>query len=220
MTSIRATVQRDQQAERKLRQLLRELPAQFRGKPIVQAQKQATRPAKVAALRIIRAKLNTTSVSGHTLSITEGRYSKKLRPYVVLQAQDKAKPARRLREKYSSLTKTNWYKIEHIVSQGSDGGTRRAGTSVRKATAGRTRIAVFESDGTRAIVKRATQGRYFIVQSKGGDLHPIKQIKHPGTEGTDYYGTAYAQTKEVMERQFLQFVLTKVQKQKQKHGIR
>lgn len=219
MTAIRATVQRDKQAERKLRQMLREMPAQFRGKPIIQAQKQAVRPAKNAALRIIRAKLNTTSVSGHTLSITEGRYSKKLRPYVVLQAQNKAKPARRLREKYSSLTRTNWFKIEHIVSMGTSGGVRRAGTSVRAATAGRQRVAVFDAAGQRVIERRPTSGRYFIVQS-GNDLHPIKQIKHPGTEGTDYYGAAYLQTKDVMERQFLQFVLAKVQKQKQKHGIR
>jgi hypothetical protein len=219
MTSIRATVQRDPKAERKLRQMLRDLPAQFRGKPIVQAQKQAVRPAKKAALRILRSKLNTTSVSGHTLSITEGRYSKKLRPYVVLQAQNKAKPARRLREKYSSLTRTNWYKIEHIVSMGTSGGVRRAGTSVRAATAGRQRIAVFDAAGQRVMVTKATQGRYYIVQS-GNDLHPVKQIKHPGTESYDYYGDAYAQTRASMEREFLNFVQTKVNQQKQKHGIK
>jgi hypothetical protein len=220
MSSIKAKVQRDAKAERQLRRMLRDLAPQFRGKPIIQAQKAALKPAKDAAARLVRSNLNTTSFNGYSLSIIEGKHSKKLRPYVVLQAQDKAKPARRLREKYSSLTKTNWYKIEHLVSQGTDGGVRRAGTSVRKATFGRLRIARFNESGEREYIRKPTQGRYFIVQSKGGDLHPVKQIKHPGTEGTDYYGHAYLQTKNLMERRFLAEVLAKIQKHKLKHGVK
>jgi hypothetical protein len=219
MSSIRATVQRDRAAERKLRQALEELPIKFRNKPIIKAQKQAMRPAKQAALRILNAGLNTTSLSGHTLSITEGRHSKKLRPYVVLQAQNKAKPARRLRETYSSTTRTNWYKIEHIINRGTDSGPRRAGTSVRIETAGRQRIKVFDENGNPKKIRKATQGRTFVVET-GRGVVPIKQIDHPGTEPLDYYDRAYRATADRMKTEFLGFVKEQVKQTKQKHGIR
>ena len=215
MKRIKVTAEFDRARAKELRKALRELPPQFRGRQIINAQKKIMKPAKDEVTRILKTKLNTTSLDGRSIQVVQGKYAKKTSPYVVVQAADKKKLAKRYREKYSSSTYTNWWKIDHIVTMGTGRGNRRAGTSQRVATAGRDRVKLYSSPGVLMSVTRPTSGRYFLVMGRGR-LHPVKQIFHPGTEPMYQYDEALAKTNRAARNKFYDFVADQVIRYQQK----
>jgi len=220
MSKLKVDVKVDKVAERKLVKALKELPLELRGKPIISAQKAAVKPARDKAYTLAKNDLNTTSLSKRSIQTVTGKYAKKHRPYVVVQFKDKAVKARRQREAYSSTVDTNWFKISHLVMQGTKKGLRMAGRRTRAAEAGRNRVKVTDAAGNSLYTKiSATSGRYFLVHGAKG-LHPIKKIRHGGTEAGKYFDRAMNATAAQIRSNFRQTVEDKIAAYKRKKRLR
>ena len=217
---MKVDVKVDKVAERKLLKALKELPLELRGKPIIQAQKAAVKPAATKAYNLAKTDLNTTSLNRRTVQTVQGKYVKKHRPYVVVQFKDKALKARRQRESYSSSVDTNWFKISHLIMQGTKKGLRMAGRRTRAAEAGRNRVKVTDAAGNSLYTKiSATSGRYFLVHGAKG-LHPIKKIQHPGSEAGKYFDRAMNTTAGQIRANFAQTMSDKIEAYKRKKRLR
>lgn len=217
--AARVSVTIDKQRQKELRRAITQLPREFRGKPILNAQKKLIRPVAKTAKQILSAQINSTTLDNRTHQVVEGKYAKKTTPYVVLQARDHAKTARRYRQKYSATLSTNFSKVDHLITQGTARGERKAGTSQRAARKGRRREVVLDAFGRPEIERKPTQGRYFLVQGPNG-LHPIKQVKHPGTSPVAYYDNAWQSHQRRVRNQFYTYVAEQVTAYKKKKGIR
>lgn len=216
---IKVSVTLDKKRAKAVKKALKELPPKFRGKQIIQAQKKIMKPTRDAVTASMRTQFDSTTLDDKTIQIVQGKYVKKTSPYVVVQARDKAKLHRRLRKRYSSVGKTNWFKIDHMVAGGTKRGPRTAGQSTRQATVGRERVKVFDESGKAEMKTRSTQGRTFLVNGPRG-LHPIKKIKHPGTEPYGYYDKAYRTTQASARNKFYEYVANEITSYKQKRGIK
>lgn len=217
---IKITTELDKAKAKALRKALRDLPPQFRGRRIIGAQKKVMKPAHDEVYAIANRKLNSTSIQRSSFQVVQGKYAKKISPYVVLQAKDKQRLAKRYYGKYSMTHTTNFFKIDHIVTMGTDRGLRKAGRRTRAAQAGRDRIKILTPQGTRAYTTlSATKGKYYLVIGENGNLHPIKKIKHPGTEPLYYYDEALARTKRAMRNNFYAYVASEIVDYKRKKGI-
>jgi hypothetical protein len=220
MSKIKVDVKVDKRAERKLLKALKGLPLELRGKPIIAAQKAAVKPAAQKAYTLAKNDLNTTSLTTRSVQTITGKYVKKTRPYVVVQFKDKGVKARRERESYSSTTTTNWFKISHLVMQGTKRGLRMAGRRTRAAQAGRKRVKITDSAGNSSYTQlSATSGRFFLVQGPKG-LHPIKKIQHPGSGAGRYFDRAMVSTKAQMRANFAGTISDKIEQYKRKKGLR
>ena len=179
----------DDKALEELNSILKKLPARFRGKAALTALKKSGKPLLEAVQLVAAQKVNSDSLP-KSFSIYNGKHARKGDPYVVLMNKNKKYPHRRRNEGFSTVGETNWFKIGHLVYQGTDAGPRKAGTSVRQERAGRSRIKLFKMSGEPAYVRRPTQGRYFIVTSASGRVHPLKIMDHRGTKPTYIFETA------------------------------
>lgn len=218
MKRIKVTAEFDKAKAKAVKKALRDLPPQFRGRQIIKAQKEIMKPAKDEVVRVLRSEINSTSLTTRSVQVVQGKYAKKTSPYVVVQTADKARMARRFREKYSTSTMTNFWKIDHILAMGSGNGTRTAGQSVRQATGGRKRVKLYDPSGNPTMINRPTQGRYFLVQG-GGKLHPIKQINHPGTVPIYHYDKALRKTNAQARNKFYDYVAAQITEYKRKTGL-
>lgn len=216
---VKVNVDIDREKAKMVRKALRELPAQFRDRQIINAQKKIMKPTKDETVRVLKSKINSTSLDGRSVQVVKGKYTKKTRPYVVVQAADRQRLARRFRAKYSTTLYTNFFKIDHILAMGSKAGLRRAGTSVRHDRAGRDRVKLYNEDGSPSIRRMPTSGRYFLVQGPKG-LHPIKQIKHPGAEPSLHYDEALAKTNRAARNKFYDYVADEITKYKRRKGLK
>ena len=179
---MKVDVKVDKVAERKLLKALKELPLELRGKPIIQAQKAAVKPAATKAYNLAKTDLNTTSLNRRTVQTVQGKYVKKHRPYVVVQFKDKALKARRQRRATAARSTPTGSRFRTSSCRAQKKGLRMAGRRTRAASAGRNRVKITDAAGNSLYTKiSATSGRYFLVHGAKG-LHPIKKIQHPGSK--------------------------------------
>lgn len=176
-----------------LNEALLQLPGRFRGKAAMKAFKRSGQPLLQAVKAVAAREVNSKSLP-QSFAIYNGKHSRKGDPYVVLMNKKKNYPHRRnVRGAFSSIGQTNWFNIGHLVYQGTSAGPRRAGTSVRQERAGRNRMKLFKTTGQPAYERKSTTGRYFIVVSAQGIVHPLKTISHRGTSPTRIFEKALNQ---------------------------
>lgn len=189
MSRIRITL--DDAALKRLEDALAELQAKTRGPAFLKALGKGSAEIAREARQQAKSAVPKSATIGKSIENVKGKYSKPTRPYKVIQHKDKTFETRRIYESYGARHSTNWFKIGHLVAGGADAGTRIAGTSIRAMRAGRDRIKIFRTDGTPAYTRQTDTGKAFIVQGPNGLPHPIKRVRHPGSDAYKYFDKAH-----------------------------
>lgn len=187
-----ASVQLDEKALKDLQKLLRGVPSRFRRGSTIKAFKDSAQPILQEVRAAGRRSFPQSGSIGKSFQVVKGKYARKGKdPYVVIQHRNKRfRHKHDVRNAFTSIGVTNWSKIGHLTSMGTNQGPRRAGSSVRQERGGRKRVLLYKMDGTPAYERKGTSGRYFLVVSDAGRVHPLKTIQHPGTESGEYFDLA------------------------------
>lgn len=184
-----AKVSVDKAAEKELLALLKGMEPKMRRKAINKALKRSTKDL-VKATKMDAAQMVKSASIARSIQNVAGKYSKKTSPYVVIQHRNKLYDTQRVVYGVRIRKQTNWFKIGHLVNQGTGGGNLVAGRSIRVTRHSR-KFKVWRNEhGGVAMQKRSTTGKHFIVLGSRGQIHPIKKIDHPGAEGSPYFDTA------------------------------
>lgn len=194
MGRVFAKVSLDQKAMDELLAALKGLEPKMRRKAIDKALKRSTADL-VKATKMDAAQMVKSASVARAIQNVAGKYSKKHSPYRVIQHRNKLYDTSRVVHGIKMRTQTNWSKIGHLVNQGAKGGIRTAGVSIREHRTGRKHRVQRNEFGNPSYVRKGTPGRHFIVLGSRGQIHPIKKINHPGTDGSPYFDTALASTR-------------------------
>lgn len=190
MGRAKFTVTLDDAALKKLEDALAEMHQKIRGQAMLKALgKGSTELAKEARKKAKAAYVKSPNIH-KSIENKKGKYSTKTRPYKVIQHKDKLFDTRRIYESYSARHKTNFWKIAHFLTQPTAASTRIAGQSVRQMRSGRKRRLVFRTNGEPAWQRAHDTGKAFVVTGADGRPHPIKRVRHPGTDGRGYFDDA------------------------------
>ena len=194
MSTSRVRVSVDQKSLNQINKELSKMAKELRGPAMNKALKNGSSDLAKTARQTAKAKVPKSKPIHKSIQDVKGKYSSKTRPYRVIQHRDRAYDTERIYANYKAKRKTNWSKIGHLVLQGVGRGTLIAGTSVRRARWGRSRILASDWETGEPIYQRkSTTGKHFIVRGADGRAHPIKRINHGGMAPTPYFDIAAKQ---------------------------
>lgn len=218
---INASVTIDKKGYDQIRKLIEDVPQQYRGRILVQGLKAGAADlldeVKKESLRTIGSEMYARKMTA-----IQGKYSRKTTPYLVIQPSNSTFDQQRSIGPITMMKRTNYFKIDHFITQGTAGGERQVGRSIRQERSGRKRRKHYNADGSPKMVTKGTSkaGGNFLVQGSGGRVFPVKRIKHPGTDPNYTYDNAAKRGKSFAFAEFESKMLEVSDKLKRRYGLK
>lgn len=180
---VKGTTRVDPRQLKVIERAMLRMPEAMRSRPILKAQKDAMKPA-LAATRQRSTVISRSGSLGKNIHVVQGKYSKKVTPYVILKAQSKTET---LGDDKHGIDrgKRNWQKIIHFGVLGVKPTLKRAG----------------QSKG------RKTQAKAFVFFDKEENrIVAVSKANHTGIVGYRLFDKAFEASRRQVENKFRQDV--------------
>lgn len=216
--AVRATVTLDPEGMKNVLKMIEDLDRTYRGRVLTQALKAGTKDF-VKTVQNEARRITGSEDYAKRIKAYNGKYSRKTTPYLVIQAANSTFEKSRRVGPITLMRRTNYSKIDHFITMGTNAGVRRAGTSNRQARTGRKKQKSVNSDGSAKMVQRATKGNKFLVEVNGRVV-PVKQIRHPGTDPSRVYDRAAKRGGQFHLAEFQEKMIDASDKIRRKYGLK